>query len=284
MKLLHTYAICVFCGFLCVAECFAASDNEPSNSVRTATPASIPEPEPSAIPVTSPEKDTELLVLVRQVNEVVYSDLQSFVCNEEMRRFQGRISRESGRAIDTVTAKVSFENGVEHYTDIRQKDVPRPAISDLGGAWSTGEFGTLLRQTQDLLKTQPVLFRSYAEVDGTPAAVYSVDISEQDSPWDLEIRSVHFHIPFRTDVWVSRASGEIVKIERVSTGTPPRMGISEVRWGVTLRPVEMNGKTWLLPNTGDYMVMYEASRRREWNEMSFSNYRRYGSEVALRFQ
>lgn len=291
MTRFRTYAISVFCAGLWTANSFAAAgtDPQPANDLRAAAPAVVPEVQPGgllppSLPAVPIEQKPDLLSLVRGANEEVYSDLQSFVCNEEMRRFKGRIHGETSRQIDRVTARVSFENGVEHYSEIRQNDRERPTISSIGGAWSTGEFGTLLRQTQLLLKTQPVLFRTNTELDGKPVAQYAVEVSEQDSPWDLEIRAEHFHIPFRTEFWVSQETGQILKIERVSTSIPAGMGISEIHWSVTLQPVQLNGKTWLLPNTGEYAVLYEQSGRREWNEMTFSNYHRYGSEVALRFQ
>jgi len=236
---------------------------------------------------TAPEAEqvhTDLLAKVRVVNDELYSSLQSFVCNEQMQRFEGSLDGDSARHIDTVSTKVSFENGVEHYTDIFQNQQQRASISSVPGAWSEGEFGTLLQQTQILLNVGPVSFRKYTEVNGTPAALYAVNISEQNSPWDLEVERRHYRIPFRTDVWVSRTTGEILKIERVSTTIPRRVGISEIRWGVTLKAVKLDEKTWLLPATGSYAVLYRSTGRREWNEMSFSEYRRYGSEVALRFQ
>jgi hypothetical protein len=84
-------------------------------------------------------------------------------------------------------------------------------------------------------------------------------------------------------VWISTATGEIMKIARTSLAIAPETGISGLEWKVTLEPVEINGKQWLLPKTGEYSVLYDQSNRREWNLMNFSNYRRYGSEVALRF-
>jgi len=50
-----------------------------------------------------------------------------------------------------------------------------------------------------------------------------------------------------------------------------------------LGTVELNGKSWLLPKSGEYAVFYADSHRREWNLMSFSGYRHYGSEVTLSF-
>jgi hypothetical protein len=226
---------------------------------------------------------TEPLAKIRLANELLYSDLQSFVCNERMDRYRGSLGGVEGRRIDTVLTKVSFENGVEHYTDIRQNNRSRAHISSISGAWSEGEFGTLLRQTQALLGSQVVLFQAETELNGVAAVLYRFEVSEQDSPWDLEVEAAHYHLPFRTDVWVSLSSGQILKIERTSTAIPSETRISEVRWSVSLEMVELNGKTWLLPTSGEYEVSYEESNRREWNLMSFSDYHRYGSEVALRF-
>ena len=225
----------------------------------------------------------EPLARVRLANELLYSDLQNFVCDERMDRYKGALSAPDGRRIDTVVARVSFENGVEHYTNIRQNNRPRPGISSLSGAWSEGEFGTLLRQTQSLLESQAVLFRMNTDIDGTSVTLYRFEVSEQDSPWDLEIESRHYRVPFRADVWVSLSSGKILKIERTSTVIPLETGISELRWSVSLASTQINGKNWLLPTTGEYEVLYEESHRREWNLLSFSEYHRYGSEVALSF-
>jgi hypothetical protein len=121
------------------------------------------------------------------------------------------------------------------------------------------------------------------DINGAPATLYRFDVSEQDSRWHLEIESRHYHVPFRADVWVSLSTGQIVKIERTSTTIPLETGISELRWSVSLETVALNGKSWLLPKTGEYEVLYEESHHREWNLLSFSDYRRYGSQVALSF-
>ncbi len=121
------------------------------------------------------------------------------------------------------------------------------------------------------------------ELNAAPAALYSFEVSEEDSPWDLEVDSRDYRIPFHSDVWVSRSSGQILQIERTSTKIPIATGISEVRWSVKLDTIDLNGKAWLLPKTGEYSVFYANAHRREWNVLSFSGYRRYGSEVTLSF-
>ncbi|MBV9762543.1 MAG: hypothetical protein JO340_18430 [Acidobacteriaceae bacterium] len=264
---------------LCAIVCSAGARPwaEHSDSASTAAPApATPAPNPGA-------GAGDFLERVRSANEQLYSDLESFVCREEMTRYKGSLSGDKARQIDTVTARVSFENGTERYTEVRQNRQPRTTIAAVPGAWSEGEFGTLLRQTQLLLKTQPVRYLGDSHVNDTPAAVYAFEVNEEDSPWDLAVGGQHYRIPFRTEVSVARDSGQILEIERTSVDVPPQTRISEVRWSVSLAPVDLNGRTWLLPRSGEYAVRYDEAGRREWNLLSFADYHRYGSEVALRF-
>lgn len=241
--------------------------------------ASVPLTQNAAPPDASPD----LLARVRAANQELYSNLQFFVCNERIRRFE-TVTAGAAHHIDTWTARVSFENGTEHYTQIRQDKQPRTTLASIAGAWSEGEFGTLLQQTQILMNTPGVVFKGYTELNGVPVAIYVVEIAAQYSPWDLEVERRHYRIPFRTETWVSRSTGQILKIERVSTELPTLVGIAEMRWSVTLESLALDQKSWLLPKAGSYAVVYKTTGRREWNELTFSEYHRYGSEVALRFQ
>lgn len=227
--------------------------------------------------------DADILARARAANADLYASLQSFVCREQIERFEGSLSTAKTRRLDTVTANLSFENGIEHYSEVRQDNRLRTSLSNLSGAWSEGEFGTLLLQTEMLLKTQAAAFQTLADLGGVATAVYYFDVPEEISPWDLEVSGQHYRLPFRTEVWISQQTGEILKIARVSLRIPLETRISAVEWQVMLGPVELNGKQWLLPKAGRYSVVYEQTNRREWNVLNFSDYRRYGSEVALRF-
>lgn len=224
-----------------------------------------------------------ILDKARAANMNLYSALQSFVCNEEINRFRGSLDGTSLHPLDTVTAKLSFERGVEQYSAIYQNNRQRAGISSLSGAWSEGEYGTLLIQTEQLLATQNVSFETFAAVQGERTAIYHFDVTPQESPWDLLVGGRHYRVGFSTDVWISVDSGEILKIHRISQDVPPETHISELQWDITLDRVSLNGKPWLLPTTGTYSVIYRESHRKEWNLISFTNYQRYGAQTALKF-
>ena len=273
----------VLCAVLSAANTGPAEKSDSGSDSRTvAAIVDVPVPVNPALAGANANAG-DLLDRIRAANEQLYNDLESFVCNEQMTRYKGSLSGDKAHQIDTLTARVSFENGTERYTNIRQNKQPRRSIAGVAGAWSEGEFGTLLRQTQMLLMTRPVTFVRGSNLDSTRAEVYAFEVSEQDSPWDLDVGGEHYRVPFRTQVSVAADSGQILEIERVSTDVAPETHISEMRWSVSLAPVDLNGRTWLLPKSGEYEVQYEESGRREWNLLSFSDYHRYGSEVAVRF-
>ena len=225
----------------------------------------------------------DLLVKIQSANQALYTDLQSFVCDERIERFSGSLAGSQGRQIDTVVAKVAFENGQERYTDIFKNKKKLSRMSRLSGAWSQGEYGTLLQQTKDLLAVKPIEFRQKTVIDGVSASIYSFDVNEQDSPWQLIVHSHSYNVPFRTYVWISDANAEILKIARVSTSLPMETRVREVNWFITLQPTEMSGKTFLVPKTGQYAVLYTEGADCDWNTISFTNYHRFAAEATLRF-
>ena len=233
---------------------------------------------------TVSQTDVQILARARETNEDVYSSLESFVCNEEINRFRGALNGQSAKPLDTVTAKLSFERGVEEYKDIQQNNRPRPGMASIPGAWSEGEFGTLLLQTQQLLSTQDVHFDTFSEMQGQQAAVYRFDVTSEDSPWDLNVANHHYKVAFRTNVWIAVNTGEILKIERTSLNLAQDTRISEIQWSIELNHVDLNGKSWLLPSSGIYSVSYAETHHREWNQISFNGYHKYGAEAAIKFE
>lgn len=252
---------------------------EASVSVAENSPSrvAIPEPQPAVI------SQAELLRRAQAANEDLYASLHSFVCDESISRTRENLKQTKIRKLDLLTTRVSFENGQELYSDVRQNSSTRADLSAAGGAWSEGEFGTLLRQTQQLLKTQQVTFERLGERDGTPVAYVTFEVSREDSPWVLVVDGRSYKVPFRTEVALEQANGHILSVQRDATEIPSNLFISEIQWSVEMRPTNLAGADWLLPAEGEYAVSYVDSNQRDRNRMTFGNYRRYGSEVALRF-
>lgn len=264
-------------GILCIAIARLASGAE-------AAAGDIPPSPQVQVEVNAPViAASELLRKAQTANEDLYSSLRSFVCDESVWRTRENLQATKIRNLDTLTTRVSFENGQEMYSDVRQNNVRRPGLESAGGAWSVGEFGTLLRQTQQLLRTQRVTFQGSGEEGGTAVAYVSFQVSREDSPWSLVVDGRSYKIPFRTQVTLELSTGHILAVKRDATDIPQKLYISEIEWSVEMRPTAMAGGSWLLPADGEYAVSYAESNQRDRNRMAFGNYRRYGSETTLRF-
>ena len=255
------------------------SGGHPNSTADLNLPVAPPFGGSNAPPLTG----QDLLARVNIENELRYTDLQSFVCNEHMNRYRAHLNGDSPHQIDTVTAQVSFENGVENYSGIQQNNRERGSLDMIPGAWSEGEFGTLLRQTRTLLTAEPLTSQAVPGQNGEAGVLYSLNVPGTDSPWQLLVGNQKFRVPFRTDVLVSQNTGRIMQIKRTSTAMPPDFGISEIQWGVDLRPIQMDGKEWLLPTTGEYSILYQKANRREWNEITFGNYHHYTASSVMHF-
>jgi len=129
--------------------------------------------------------------------------------------------------------------------------------------------------------TTTVSFETEQLIESGYAAIYNFDVAAEESPWDLAVGDWHYGIPFHTRVWIKEPSGEIVRIERSSTRIP--YGISTVSWDVSLVPVMLGDKQWLLPDSAEYRVNYRHFGQNDRNTIKFSDYRRYGSESSIRF-
>ena len=218
----------------------------------------------------------------REINRDLYSSMESFVCRERIDRYKG--GKSGAKYRDTITARVSLENGNEEYSELRRERGKLRDLSQLHGAWSKGEFGTLLKQTEQLLATQRATLAGEERlVDGSRAAIYEFGVRAVESPWDLVVREHHYAIPFRTRVWISEASSQIVRIQRTANEIPEALGIAEMRWSVSLNLSDLNGKKWLLPDTAEYDLIYSDAGGEEWNTMKFFDYHRYSAETSLRF-
>jgi len=226
----------------------------------------------------------DLLLLGREASSRIYREMSSVVCRERIDRFKGSIGDAEGRPVDVITSDVAMEQGAERYSNIRQNDKPRSSISRVGGAWSEGEYSTLLRQTAETLNSDDVIKMGVVtRLGGTPAILFPFDVPQSESNWDFQVRSKHYFLGFHGEVWISQANGEVLRIRRTSNQLPSSLGISQVDWSVDFGSNDLDGHSLILPSKATYSVTYPRDRHREWNVISFSDYHRYGVEITIRY-
>ena len=94
--------------------------------------------------------------------------LPNYVCQELMSRYESTTRPASWQALDVVGMEVVYEDGKEDYRKITLNGRPiNKKLEELGGAWSTGEFGTVLI---DLFAPQTAAEFHYRAIRAWPAS------------------------------------------------------------------------------------------------------------------
>jgi hypothetical protein len=229
--------------------------------------------------VGNSEPVDSFLINAREMNYHLHDSMESFVCQERIDRFRDK----RDHRIDTITAKLSVESGVEKYIDLKRNNRKLRDLAAISGAWSKGEFLTLLKLTEkELLGAPQVSFEGKERLGERYAAIYEFAVPLSESSWDLLVSGKWYEVAFRTRVWILESSSQIVKVQRISTEIPAALGISEIRWEVMLNEIDVDGRLRLLPETAEYDVLYSDSHR-FWNSMKFFEYHHYGADVSIHF-
>ena len=112
--------------------------------------------------------------------------LPSYVCQEFMARFYNTSHTVNWQAQDVVSMEVVYDAGKESYRNIAVNNKPsKKSMEELGGAWSTGEFGTVLIDLFSPATAADFRYRRGAVTAGRSSLVYDFDVQQPNSHWNI---------------------------------------------------------------------------------------------------
>ncbi len=272
--------VAAFAVFACFTPFGAAGDS--FGGVMHAALAEIPDAQ-------KPAHDSDMTVmagLLEQIQTDIQRKLASVTqiwCHQTIVRYSqtGDVARRVGR----IEADVELADGVETYTSVRSGPKKYRTFRDAGGAWSSGEFGTILRASREIILSEPGAVTGIGTEGADEIDVLSFRHVSPRVVWVIEIGSRAYPISFEGKIRTSRRSGEIKRIQWRGTNLPPGMGLSGVEWSVNFEPVIMAGRQGAPPIQSDYTVVYRGEKTRvDRNVTLFSNFRRYGSDTVITYE
>jgi len=179
---------------------------------------------------------------------------------------------------------VEIIGGAELYSGVERNGRRYEHISQIEGIWSFGELATLLRATRDSLNDCSLKTRAGAAEDGSPFDLVTFHSPAGNRRWFATIRSRLYWLDFEGEIRTSALTGEMLSVRWTSAVLPPLTGIDRIVWSVEFLPVEIAGRVSVMPGTAEYRVTHTGSgHRADWNITKFREWRRYGSQVLLRF-
>ncbi len=184
-----------------------------------------------------------------EVAESFTETLPNYVCQQFTSRYQNQSHVTSWQAIDVVSAEVVYENGRESYRNLKINGKPvKKGMEELSGAWSTGEFGTLLRDVFSPATAAEFHFRKDSTIAGMSAALYDFKVEHQNSHWHVQVASQSVFPAYKGSVWIDKKNGRVLRIEMQARNVPSEFPLDTVETVADYEYVRIGGtQQFLLP-------------------------------------
>ena len=261
----------------------AAPAPQGSTAAASVTPPVYRDADDAPVPEARPRGDD----LIRRAAGAAFDfteGLPNYVCQEQIARFSSQTRPADWRPIDLVSAAVIYENGKEEYRNIQVNGKPRESLKDSGGAWSTGEFATLLIELFSPATAAQFHFRRGERIAGINARVYDYDVDHAHSRWNVIMAAQSYLPAYKGSVWIDPETARVLRIEERAYGLPETFPTDTVESATDYQYVQMgDARRYLLPVHSETLTCQRGSDLCSRNTIDFRIYHKYAGESSGTF-
>ena len=233
--------------------------------------------------VTRPTDD-----LIRKATDAALDfteGLPAYVCQEMMARYQSESKPARFQPIDVLTMTVVDENGKDRYSDLQIDGRPtKKTLEESGGAWSTGEFGTVLIDLFSPATAADFRYQRESRTAGISAKLYDFDVKRENSHWDIKVGSQSYSPAYRGSVWIDPQTGRVLRIEKEGYNLPDSFPVDHVESATDYQYVRLgDARQYLLPVHAENLMCQRGSDICSKIVIDFRNYHKYTGESTITF-
>ncbi len=157
-------------------------------------PVAVEAPKPVLAPMAAPDaaQQKEILAAVTE-NALNYSDsLPNFICLQVTQRYVDRAGGDHFVPTDKIAERLSYFEHKEDYKVISVNDAPvtNRKHEKLGGATSSGEFGTMLREIFEPASQTEFQWERWGKLRAHIMHVYSFRVRLENSQYHITAEDV----------------------------------------------------------------------------------------------
>jgi hypothetical protein len=243
-----------------------------------------PPPKPVPIPPPSPEEQARIIEEVRE-NALNYTrNLPDFICTQVTRRLVDPSGLELWQTMDTLTARLSyFEQREDYKLVLVNNRVTDQSYDSLGGATSTGEFGSMLRELFEPRSRAEFKWARWATLRGRRAYVFAYRVAQPNSQWRISYeRRMDIIAGYRGEVFVDRDTGMVLRVTLDAENVPPSFPVQQARTVLDYDFSAIGERDYLLPLRAE--VRMRSDRLLTRNDVEFRMYRKFSAEASVKFE
>lgn len=242
---------------------------------------------PQQPPPPSKEEQERILAEARR-NALEYTQrLPDFVCLQITRRYVDPSGLEMDwLKYDEVKTRVSFVEGSENYEMVSvNNQVVDKSLQDLGGATSTGEFGSMLASLYAPETAAHFTWARHSLLRGHPVYVFRFEVPRSRSDWRLTFRGAgadEIITAYSGLVYVDKETERTLRIQMDAVDVPSTFPIREAGSVLDYDYIEIAGNDFLLPLKA--RVRMRTGRDITRNDVEFRLYRKFSAEATISFE
>lgn len=271
-----------------------AESKEPAIGSKAARQALVAQAQEKTIPMPPPLDDkgkVELLEKARERAMEYTKSLPAFICLQVTQRYGNLQGQEKQSKLDEINAKLSFNE--EHHEDYkvisvngRMVDEKHSSMMEVGGAISTGEFGSLLTSVFDPLVHAKFEWLRQANLRGHATEVYGYTVRKEMSQWHLTYEQSKTQklttIPaFRGLVFVDRETAEVLRLSMSAVEIEKDFPIKSADDTLDYDRATISGYSFLLPQHAK-MQLSDGTAVMD-NDITFRLYRKFTTDSSITF-
>ena len=248
-----------------------------------APPPPPPKPVTVSIPPPTSEEQGKILEQVREYALDYSRSLPNFICTQVTRRYVDPSGLEFWQQQDVITAKLSYFEQKEDYKVIlinnRYVDTK---MDRLGGATSTGEFGSMMREIFDPSARATFEWERWARLRGRRAHVFAYRVPQETSRWSIVYeKSASVQPAYRGLVYVDRDTRAVMRITLEADSMPVSFPIQQAVTTLDYEFQKIAAGEFVLPLKA--VMRMRAGKFLVKNEVEFRMYNRFGAEATITF-
>jgi hypothetical protein len=231
-------------------------------------------------------EQASLLEKAREAALQYSASLPDFLCTEVVRRRQDPLGNRRFVSMDTLTVKLSY---FDHKEDYKLMEVDgKPTLLEyqsVGGAVSTGEFGTRLYSLFHPRSHGEFRWKGWTTLRKRRVARFSYRIARENSIYRIQYGPVpvgpnSIVVPYHGEVYVDEETHMALRLTQqaeIPYGFPIDSNDSTVDYEFAA----VGGKQYLLPSHA--YVKTRNGRNVAENNVEFREYRKFQSETTITF-
>ena len=258
---------------------------ESSSLPAAPAPAAAPKVTAAPMAVPDPTQQKEILAAVTE-NALNYSDsLPNFICLQVTQRYVDRAGGDHFVATDKIAERLSYFEHKEDYKVISVNDAPvtNRKHEQLGGATSSGEFGTMLREIFDPQSQTEFQWQRWGKLRDHIMHVYSFRVRLENSQYHITAEEIKRTIPvgYHGLIYADRDSRSVMRITMEADDIPADFPIRSASETLDYDTIAISGVKFILPLKVEMQMRDGKSAMK--NEAAFRLYNKFGADTSITF-